>query len=469
MKSNYGISPIFIILAIVFSSLIFFGFYYFSSSIQLSKDNFSSYKASKKYDSFAFLKFELPPLNQRYISDFFRNSENFKCYKFEYFNKVKFDGWSISLYDFNNEEPLCIGDLETYKTITFRYIESNFSRDYKDPESFIWVKDSNLSNDKFDIFKNEVDFKSEYREYFLIQNKESTRDDGILIGINPSSTEDSLEYKYILDLIKTFELREITEFKGLSNCRPNECINTEIFADFENTGYKDNGYVVRNYKITLKDKENANTYFKFVNPFRTLDTESYINSISKYKDSIIVDYEIADIKDLNNVKKISKIGILDLKNGDLKDMVVNPEGVRIQDYLVNEDEVYFITGNSCGEICQEPNLKKYLYKFDFKSNSITKLSDKSLGELGATDFEETKFFELLKFNDNKILFKVGQVLQPAFDYAEFDVQNSKITKITNNFEIFGDISLEKEGQFGVKKTDSLILKNSQLEEIQRSY
>ena len=272
-----------------------------------------------------------------------------------------------------------------------------------------------------------------------------------------------MEYQYAISLIKAFEIKERTEFTGLSNCREGECKNLDVAITFENTGrHKDESYMVRNYKISLTDTKTGNEYYKYVNPNINLETESEIRDIRKFNNYIILRYTTSDVKDLNNSKEISKIGILDLTNGQIRDLIINPVGLRFQDYLVAGDDIFFITGDSCGEVCLEPNMKKYLLRYNFKNNQITQIFNKSLGELGVTESEATKFFELEKYNKNKIIMSVRQVIQPAFDFVEIDLATGEIKKLTNNFEVSGEAKVAKQKELGVVKYNKLKIKDGLL-------
>jgi hypothetical protein len=458
MRNNKGIASVFIILGIVLLAVfLYLGFYFYSNK---ELPAFSTIEINEKsYNSVGFLKFKLPELDQNKIDEFLKNPENTKCFKKEYFKEVTFDEFNnISLTTFpENEDPLCMGAPGPYSNIQLNYIDSDFTKsDFKKPEFYTWVKDENLSTQRLNVFKNTNSYQAISREYFLIIDKESKKDDGITISISPSISEDSLEYQYAISLIKAFEIKERTEFTGLSNCREGECKNLDVSITFENTGiHKDESYVVRNYKISLTDTKTGNEYFKYVNPKLGIETESEIRDIRKFNNYIIFRYTISDVKDLNNSKETSKIGILDLTNGQIRDLIINPVGLRFQDYLVAGDDIFFITGDSCGEVCLEPNMKKYLLRYNFKNNQITQIFNKSLGELGVTESEATKFFELEKYNKNKIIMSVRQVIQPAFDFVEIDLATGEVKKLTKNFEISGEAKVAKQKELGVVKYNKL--------------
>ncbi len=464
MKNDKGLAPVFIILGLVLLfSLSYLGYYYYTNKQLPSLPNIEIQE--KKYNSIGFLKFKLPDHDQNKVDEFLKNPENTNCFKKEYFREVTFDGYNILLYSFpENEDPLCMGAPGPYSNIQLNYIDSDFTKsDFKKPEFYTWVKDEKLSTQRLNVFKNTNSYQAISREYFLIIDKESKKDEGITISISPNVSEDSLEYQYVISLIKAFEIKERTEFKGLSNCKEGECKNLDVSVTFENTGrHKDESYVVRNYKISLTDTKTGNEYYKYVNPKLDIETESEIRDIRKFYNYIIFRYTTNDVKDLNNSKETSKIGILDLNNGQIRDLIVNPVGLRFQDYLVAGDDIFFITGDSCGEVCLEPNMKKYLLRYNFKNNQITQLFAKSLGELGVTEQEETKFFSLEKYEKNKIIMSLAQVIQPAFDFVEVDLATGEVKKLTNNFEIYGDAKITKQIELGVVKYNKLTIKDGLL-------
>ncbi len=107
-------------------------------------------------------------------------------------------------------------------------------------------------------------------------------------------------------------------------------------------------------------------------------------------------------------------------------------------------------------------MKKYLLRYNFKNNKITQLFDKSLGELGVTEQEETKFFSLEKYEKNKIIMSIAQVIQPAFDFVEIDLATGEVKKLTNNFEIYGEAKVAKQKELGVIKYNKLTIKDGLL-------
>jgi len=339
----------------------------------------------KKYHSIGFLKFKLPDHDQNKVDEFLKNPENTNCFKKEYFKEVTFDGYNISLFTFpESEEPLCMGAPSPYSNIQLNYIDSDFTKtDFKKPEFYTWVKDEKLSTQSLNVFKNTNSYQAVSREYFLIIDKESTKDDGIIISINPATPEESIEYQYALSLIKAFEIKESTEFTGLSNCKNDECKNLDISLKYEHTRTnKEKTYTALNYKISFTDTKTGNEYFKYVNPKIDSETDSVIIDMRKFYNYIIFIYTIKDAKDIDNSTETSKIGILDLNTGQIRDLIVNPVGLRFQDYLVAGDDIFFVTG--------------------------------------------------------------------------------EVKKLTNNFEIFGDVKITKQKELGVVKYNKLTIKDGLL-------
>jgi hypothetical protein len=462
MKNNKGLAPIFIILSL----LLIIGLItsaYFLYSKKINADD------SSKYYSFNFVKFKLPKLDQNKIAEFLKNPKNAKCYHKEYFKEATFNNFYISIYTFPEiEDLLCDGTEENpipYKGISLFYINDFQKSVFNDNERNTWKKDDELSNINLDVYRNISQFSYDNREtkyYFRITNKNSQKDEAVILGLNPVNEQTSLEFDYMLRLIKVMELKLDTEFTGLSNCRINECKNLEVNFEDETLGYKpDTYYVVRNYKIKLTDSASGNSYYKYVLSNRNFDTESEIRKISKFKNYLIFSFTVNNIKNLNDAKLMYKIAILDLKSGEIKDIVTNPENVQLQDFLVNGDDLVYVTGDTCAEV--DPcDSKKYFYKYNFQTNKVAQLTTKSLTELGIKGEDMSKV-NLLKVENNKILFSVMSVLQPLYTYAEYDLGTDKINIISadQTFET-NDLKLAKEKELGVTNFEKLMIINGEV-------
>jgi len=461
MINNKGLAPIFIIILIILISASAYLGYNFYTTGQLPFSNLQS-NLTTKYNSFGFIKFKLPPINQEKVAEFLKKPENAKCYKKEYFTQPELTSYDINLYNFpTNEEPLCSLDDHSYGYISVSHIDVEFSKSvFNSSEIFKWSLDSNLSNENFEIYISTTNTEEFGKYNFLINKKKSHKDEAIVLGImGKNASQDSLEYQYALDLLKVIELKEFTEFSGLSNCKPNECKELEVSKYFETQGYfRNSSYVIRNSKITLTDTSTGNEYYKFVNPNQNIETDSEINELSKINNFLIFDYFINPINLENDVKNTYKIGLLDLVSGEIKDIVVNPLGVRFQDFLVFGEDVYYITGNSCADECLNEDVNKYLYKFNLSTMKSDLVLNKSLEELGVTTQEKNKSFNILNFENNKLLIKVGLLLQPAYDYVLLDVTSGEVTPLTKNFEVTNLDEETKEAELGVANLNKLIIR-----------
>jgi hypothetical protein len=97
-------------------------------------------------------------------------------------------------------------------------------------------------------------------------------------------------------------------------------------------------------------------------------------------------------------------------------------------------------------------MKKYLLRYNFKNNQITQIFSKSLGELGLTDSEAIKFFELENYNKNKIIISIRQVIQPVYEFIELDLATGESKKIA---DYFGDNKDGKNKELGIVKYNKL--------------
>lgn len=465
MKNNKGLSIINIVLVVILIlGLSYFSYFFYKKYYSVPKAE----STLKKYETRGFLKFNLPPVNEEQINEFLKNPENSKCYKKEYF---KGPNWTsnaeLSLLTFTaNEDPLCLGAPGPYSSIELRFYTKNFFGEFNRPEFHTWILDTNLSNDKMEVFKNTNSYQSIGRDYFMIKSKNPNQDSFAVISINPGVDEKHINYLYVLDLIKSFEIRELKEFEGTLKCSSTECKNMEITTGYENVGLSSNPLAkeaITHYKIIFNDLDSGNQYYKFVHTSRDLNTSSFVGKMYKINENIIFDYTYVDYKIFNQVSKITKIAILNLKTGEIKDVFTKPDGGPLQDFLVSGDDIYFVIGSSCTDGgCEDKNFKKYIFKYNFNENKVSQLTNKSFKELGMVEVEELTRVEVLKVQNNKLYFLVASLIQPDNKYFTLDLSNNSVSYISQAIGTAEIIKKEKE--LGIQKMNNISIKKGILVE-----
>lgn len=459
IKNNKGISLIIVLLFLFLVSGGIAGYLYYFKNINISNLIISKPDSeivesdkNKPYYSVGFIRYKLPELKpeilDKYFNDLNTNDESKNCYEKKYFQNrgIRNDSYNnsnIAILEFGRPigEPICKGAPGPYAEISLATAFEDTSEDYDNKDFYNFVKTDLNSSKDITVYENKSDYESIGKVYFLIQDNNNLKNK-LIISITPAVSDKDIHYIYVKEVIKTMDILKISQFKGIDNCPKNECRDMEIINKSSNP-------------IIITDIDTGSIYS--IN----LEKDTKIDRTSSNKSNLYV----LTYNESNNFK-VSEINI---KSGEIKDIILVQKGISIQSIFATEDKIFFITGNSCGDTGPCKNYTKKLYSFDLNTKKLENLNDKSFSDLGVINTNAGRDLEMgiasiYKVDNNKLLISYGQVIQVEEVLFYYDLVTKTVSNIEDGKIFYGEELLIKRKELGIYSqiNDKLFIRNGEI-------